>query len=429
MAIISPFKAYRYNSHKVEIGKCVTQPYDKINKDLQKQYYENSPYNIVRVILGYDTGDDYKGRDNYQMADVYLNDWMKNNILVKDSTPSLYYYTQTFKMETGEEKTRHGFIGLGKIDETKVHAHEHTLSGPKKGRLDLLRATQANYGQIFMLYNDPGNQVEQTISKGVSGQPEVSVQDEDGNTHKLWLVSDPEVILAVQQLMKEKELFIADGHHRYETSVNYRQEMLDQGKHTADMDYLMMTFINMADPGLVILPTHRCVSNLSDFNFDHFLKQATAYFEICELKDAKTLAEAMKTRQSEKVIGLYLPNKYFLLVLNKDADIDKVFDADQSQAYKHLDVSLLHTHLIENILGITKEAQSLQTNLSYVRGFAKAISKVDTGLCQMVFLLNPTAISEVKEIAGAGERMPQKSTDFYPKLLSGMTIYKMGIAG
>ena len=229
--------------------------------------------------------------------------------------------------------------------------------------------------------------------------------------------------------MKERELFIADGHHRYETSVNYRQEMLDQGKHKADMDYLMMTFINMADPGLVILPTHRCVSNLPDFNFDHFLKQATAYFEICELKDAKTLAEAMKTRQSEKVIGLYLPNQYLLLVLNKDADIDKVFDITHSQAYKLLDVSILHTLLIENILGITKEAQALQTNLSYVRGFAKAIQKVETGLCQMAFLLNPTAISEVKEIAGAGERMPQKSTDFYPKLLSGMTIYKMGIAG
>ncbi|MFH1428164.1 MAG: DUF1015 domain-containing protein [Candidatus Margulisiibacteriota bacterium] len=428
MAIIEPFAAYRYNKGKVnKFENVITQPYDKIPHAMQKEYYQKSPYNLVRIIKGHENGDDYEGRDKYQMAGYYLNEWIKKGILVKDAAPAIYYYTQTFITESGKKKTRSGFIGLGKLDENKVHAHEHTLSGPKKDRLKLLRATRANFGQIFMLYDDPADNVNKLLLPEVhEKEPDILTHDEDGNEHRLWAIKDPGLIQEVKYTLKDKELFIADGHHRYETAVNYMNEMKEKGQYIPEMNYRMMTFINMADPGLVILPTHRCVHNLENYNFDNLIEELSKYFDLCRTSDLETHRIRLNERaKNAHAIGMYANSGYYMLTLKDISMVDSLFDTDTSAAYRHLDVSILHKLILEKILGITIEDQAAQKNLVYVRYCEPAIERVDRGDSQLCFFLNPTKVSEVREIASKGERMPQKSTDFYPKLLSGITIYKM----
>ncbi|MFC1478312.1 DUF1015 domain-containing protein [Candidatus Margulisiibacteriota bacterium] len=428
MAIIEPFAAYRYNKDKVKkFDNVITQPYDKIPSAMQKEYHQKSPYNLARIIKGYDKGDDYEGRDKYQMAGHYLEDWIKKNILVKEDSPAIYYYTQTFMTETGEKKTRSGFIGLGKLDESKVHAHEHTLSGPKKDRLKLLKETRANFGQIFMLYDDREDNINKLLMPVVQEtEPDILTCDEDGNEHRLWAITDPGLIQEVKYTLQDKALFIADGHHRYETAVNYMNEMKEKGGYTPDMNYRMMTFINMADPGLVILPTHRCVHNLRDYDLKNLLDELSKYFDLCRTSDLETHRIRLKERSKKAhVIGMYADTGYYMLTLRDISVVDNLFDPETSEAYKHLDVSILHKLILEKILGITKEDQEAQKNLKYVRYCELAIERVDQGESQLCFFLMPTKVSEVREIASKGERMPQKSTDFYPKLLSGLTIYKM----
>ncbi|MFA5928586.1 MAG: DUF1015 domain-containing protein [Candidatus Margulisiibacteriota bacterium] len=425
MAIIAPFNAYRYAPNIVkDIDLVVTQPYDRINEALRKEYYQKSPYNLVRIILGYDSGDDYKGRNKYQMAGNYLQTWIKEGALVKEDQPAIYYYTQTFKLETGETRTRSGFIGLGKLDESKVHAHERTLAGPKKDRMSLLKETKAHYGQIFMLYQ--GGQDDLGKLVGATDTPDVIAHDEDGNIHKMWVITAKDKIQKLQDMMKDKDLFIADGHHRYETAMNFRKEMLEKGEYVPAMDYLQMTFVNMADPGLTILPTHRCVLNLADFQLDKMLGPVKEYFTVTEASSPESmLAEMNKRGLQSHAFGLSSAGKYFVLCLKDEQTMDKLFPEENSPEYRRLDVSILHLLILEKILGITKEDQANEKNLHYVRKYREAVDALAKDECQLAFFLNATKVSEVRDIAGKGERMPQKSTDFYPKLLSGLTIYKL----
>jgi len=426
MAHIEPFAAYRYNSEKAgHLDKVLTQPYDKISESLRKQYYQKSPYNLARIILGYDKDDDYKDQNKYERAASYLREWIQREVLIKDEKPSLYYYTQAYQLESGERKTRHGFIGRGKLDQSQVHAHEHTLAAPKKDRLNLLRATQANFGQIFMLYDDPEDRVNKLLSPFVQEkQPDVMAHDEDSNEHQLWKISDDNIIHQIQAVMQDKALFIADGHHRYETAVNFRQEMLKTKQHIPAMDYRMMTFVNMADPGLVILPTHRLVKDLKGFDEDRFLEVLTQHFDVFKVTGAEKMLARMKDHsESASVFGVYTLGGYYVFRLKNNQDMDTFFSEETSSAYRCLDVSILHTLVLDKLLGITAQDCEQENHLAYVRSYKEAIQRVNLRECQLAFFLNPTKISEVKVVAAQGERMPQKSTDFYPKLLSGLTIY------
>src|ERR1700693_3901319 len=300
MADIVPFRAFRYANdqgkepQRLSHAQVVTQPYDKITPALQDRYYAASPYNLVRIILGRREADDNPANNLYSRAASYFSDWRQRGILRQDSRPSLYVYSQRFMLPgSTTHLERRGFIALGRIEDYSagvVFRHEQTLAKPKADRLDLLRATRAHFGQIFMLYSDPTAEIESALASG--NAPDMETRDEYSVLHRVWKVSDPQVISRVKAMMRDKKLIIADGHHRYETALNYRNERRDadasKGQRGSDpgsspYEFVMMTFVNINSPGLLILPTHRLVHSLNSFSETDFRNSARAFFDIDEV--------------------------------------------------------------------------------------------------------------------------------------------------
>jgi uncharacterized protein (DUF1015 family) len=441
MADIAPFRALRYDPQRVPLDRVVTQPYDKITPAMQEDYYSASPYNLVRVILGKSQPGDSEGSNTYSRAAASSQNWRKDGVLVQDPEPSLYRYTQTFHVpasavgQAGHERIeleRLGFIAAGRIHDygdQVVFRHEQTLSKPKSDRLNLLRATRAHFGQIFMLYSDPGSSIDSVLAS--SSVPDACVTDEYGVVHRLWRVSDPAAIRAVQQKMGDKKLIIADGHHRYETALNYRNERrAASGSPDPNAPYerVMMTFVNMDAPGLVILPTHRVVFGLKSFDLSPVLSAAQPHFETVTLDNSAPLESSLVRLREE---GRTSPS---LLIATRQAKfilrarLGGAADAllpQYTSAQRQLDVVQLHKVLLENVLGLSEESIRNQENLAYVREAAEAVDRVQQGEAQIAFLMNPCRMEQVRDIAFAGGVLPQKSTDFYPKLLSGLTIYAL----
>jgi len=409
LARIFPFEPYRYSAKAGSAENLVTQPYDKISPAMQARYLSLSPYNLVRLILGERFATD-TGEDNvYTRAAGLLRDWIKAGILERDAEPSLYAYFQKFAVpDSGETRERKGFIGLGAVEDYSagvVHRHEQTLSGPKKDRLELLRHTRAHFGQIFMLYPDPELAIDGMLDRAAAAErPIVEVKDEDNAVHRLWKISDPASIARIQELMADKKLLIADGHHRYETALAYRNE--DRG--FKDAQKVMMTFVNTYSPGLEILATHRVLQGMTDFRP---LRFANA-IQSRKLENVEELKRIFQSAAPEKIrIGLALASGEI-----------RLYERDRKPG--ELDVRVLHEQLLGDVLGITEEAVREQKHIEYVRGLDAACAKVQEG-AQIAFLLEPATIGQVSDVAFSGAVMPQKSTDFYPKLLSGLTIYKL----
>jgi len=403
MARIFPFQPYRYSPAAGPLEHLVTQPYDKISPEMQARYLALSPFNLVRLILGERFDSDNESHNVYTRAAGFLNDWIGRGTLVRDAEPSLFAYFQDFCVpDTGERLSRHGFIGLGAVEDYSagvVHRHEQTLSGPKKDRLELLLHTHAHFGQIFMLYPDPEGQVDGLLAESAQAQPTAAVTDEYGAHHRLWKIAEPARIDAIRSLMADKKLLIADGHHRYETALAFHNE----NPHLPGASHVMMTFVNMHSPGLKILATHRLVSGLANFEGSDFLRRAGGVFTV------ERVGQLHQVPQGS--IGAAIGNQLYLLRLKQPSD--------------KLDVPMLHELILRDLLGITEEAVRAEQNLRYVRGIDKAIEAARKGEAQIAFLLRPTAIEDVARISFSGGVMPQKSTDFYPKLLSGLTIYKV----
>jgi uncharacterized protein (DUF1015 family) len=432
MAKIFPFRALRYNSQKVAVADVVTQPYDKISPSMQDRYYGASPYNLVRVILGKSDPGDSQENNVYTRAAANLRDWCADDVLVRDSEPSIYRYTQTFRVPgdaSGAVYERRGFIAAGQLedyDQKVVFRHEQTLSKPKADRLNLLRETQSHFGQIFMLYSDPHETVDATLMEDRS--PDVEVRDEYDVIHRMWKVSDAKTIAKVQAAMDDKKLIIADGHHRYETALNYRNEMrqrLDEGPE-APYERLMMTFVNMDAPGLVILPTHRVVFGVEGFDFSSALNQLKKYFDVEDLgptTSAKSATDRLRGAGKERtaLLAVTRDSAYLLHALpNQQSNAL----AGQSAQQRELDVVQLHKLVLEGTLGMSEEDIRNQKHLKYVREPQEAIDEVRRG-ANVAFLMNPVRMEQVRDIAFGGEVLPQKSTDFFPKLLSGLTIYSL----
>lgn len=414
MAIIKPFNAYRYNTEKTDnIDALITQPYDKISVIMQKAYYQKSPYNIVRIILSDPAIETISNtQDKYIAANQYLEKWISEQVLVQDKSPGIYVYSQNFILPNGAERQRTGFIAIGKIGDSKIHAHENTLSGPKKDRLDLLRATKAHFGQIFMLYEDREQKINNLLKDFSKKNEPLVIHDEDQNTHKLWQCFDKAIISQIQNLMLDKELFIADGHHRYETAMNYKTEAMSLGQYNESMDFCMMTFVNMYDQGLAILPTHRCIKNI-DFNLNNIMRKLENNFIIKQEASIDDLQKSLDANQDKHSFGILLKDQYYLLVLH-------------SQVLENLiDVEILHQLILEDVFNITEADQKAGTKITYVRKIEEAVHLLASEEVQACFLLNPTKIEEIKKTVLKGKKMPQKSTDFYPKLLTGLTIYKL----
>ncbi|MEJ6952148.1 DUF1015 domain-containing protein [Natronospora cellulosivora (SeqCode)] len=428
-----PFHGYRYNEEKVQdLNKVVSQPYDKIDSKTREELYQNSDFNIVRMILSKAE----LNKDKYQVAAEDLKNWIDNDILLREDKPAFYAYWQEYEVN-GKKKVRKGFVGMGKVEgEEGVKAHENTMDGPKADRLNLTRATEANFGHIFMLYSDKEKKIINLLDGAISDEQLcASVKDEDGNSHLLWKITDKSVIETIQKEMKDKILYIADGHHRYQTAVNYRNECLEKGWKSIGAEGFenrLMTFVNIDDPGMSILPTHRLVYGLAKFDLEGFIKDAEKDFDIKEYDNAELLYQKMDQDQGKcHTIGFKAKesDSYYSLTL-KDEKIMESLLAEKSAVWRNLDVVVLHKAILERYLNIDEKALADKTNTDYIRYREEALNIMENNQeknYQAAFLLNSTPVEDVQKVANEGERMPQKSTDFYPKLLTGLVINKLEI--
>ena len=434
MATIHPFAAWRYNAEVVPLEKVVTQPYDKITAEMQDHYYAAHPNNLVRIILGKrQPGDD--GENVYTRAATYFRQWRQEGVLVRDFEPSLCTYSQEFVVPGSPERQylRRGFIGLGKLEPYSagvVFRHEQILSAPKVDRLNLLRATRAHFGQLFMLYSDPAAEIDEALDRIMRNPPDMQVGDEFGVCHRVWRI--PGLIELICSKMVDKKLIIADGHHRYETALNYQAERRSQpGPHPepgeAPYDRVMMTFFNMHGEGVVILPTHRVLGGLPKFSPGDLVRESRSFFSVRDVTkefDARNPTALLPQTPAGETAMLAVTSKSAFLFHSSRETAHPVL-AGLSSRQAELDVVRLHKVVIEGVLGISEEAIREQRHIAYLRDAREAVQRVHGGSANVAFLMNQVRIEQVRDIAFAGEVLPQKSTDFYPKLLSGLTIYAL----
>lgn len=414
MATVIPFRAYRYHPGVGAPGLLLTQPYDKITPAMQARYLAAHPKNLVRIILGERFPNDSDGNNVYTRAGQYFQDWVQEGTLQQDPEPALYPYVQEFSLpDDGERLQRKGFIGLGRVEEYEagvVFRHERTLSGPKKDRRLVLDHTGAHFGQIFMLYSDPAGSVDHLLDEASGKLPSVSLQDEYGTSHRLWRAYDTDWIRQIQALMRDKPLLIADGHHRYETALGYRRDHPDR----PGAQYVMMTFVNMHSPGLRILATHRLLHSIPDFHTEGLLHHAREHFLVEPVSSVEELRGRWSTPIPDRI--------RFAVRLHSQSGL---FALERPRRPGELDVQTLHDEILGSWLGITAEAVREEQFIRYIRGLEPAVQAVDTGAAQAAFLMEPATMDQVAQTSFAGGVMPQKSTDFFPKLLSGLAIYRL----
>jgi uncharacterized protein (DUF1015 family) len=442
MAEIQPFRAFRYDTNRVPLEKVLTQPYDKITAAMQEQYYAASPYNLIAIEKGRAGADDTPENNVYTRAGQEVREWIAQKILVQDAAPGIYVYAQEYLVPgTHTRKTRIGFIALGRVEDYDAHVvfrHERTLSAPKADRIELLRHTHAQTGQLFMLYNDPPRRVDTLLEEATQASAPHELKDEFGVMHRLWPVADVATIRRIQSALADKKLIIADGHHRYETALNFRDESraaAGVNDPYAAAEFAMMTFVNTHSKGLTILPTHRLIGNVVNFDFDKFRNSVAQAFDWYSYpfqnpeERAGAYAEFRKdlegTNHGRRAIGIYPGGgAFYIFLLRRDADLAAMLP-DVSEAQRGLDVVLLHRLLLDKGLGISAEAVAAEKNVRYEREMEAALAAVDRGEAQLACLLNPVRVQQVADIALGGDVLPQKSTDFYPKLLSGIAIYQL----
>jgi uncharacterized protein (DUF1015 family) len=437
MATIMPFRGTRFNPAVAgALDSLITLPYDRINQALQDEYYAKSEHNICRVIKGREFPGDTPEDNVYTRAGATWRQWITEGAVREDAQPALYVYHQTFTAE-GREHTRRGLCAMIELQDYSsgaVKPHERTLDAPKQDRFKLFMTTDTHFGQIFQLYPDDANEVQALLAAQCERPADVdAVIDEEGQVrHRMWAITDPAVIKAVQAKMDSRLLFIADGHHRYETALNYRNHRLAEytgGPDGHNPRYAMMTLVGMSDPGLVVLPTHRVLFGLPDFDVARLVAGLERYFTVKPGLTREQLFGVMDAARADagrNAFGLYCGGKYWFFELS-DKHIMEKLAPERSAAWRSLDVAVLHEVVLEHLLGIDKPAQAAKTNLSYDRLAEMSIGRVDKGTHQAVLFMNPTKLNQIREVAGKGEVMPQKSTDFYPKLIDGMVACQVDL--
>jgi len=431
MAEIHAFRGIRYGVTEVgSLTDVVTPPYDRVPEDVQATLYARSPLNMVRIIKGRAEPGDDERNNVYTRAAGTFREWLGSGVLVRDPDPSLYVYHQEYTF-AGERLVRKGVMALAKLEPQTVHAHERTLKGPKEDRLRLMRASEANFEHVFMLYNDSRRVADRALAEAVDGRkPDMVAEDADRNPHRVWRVSDPRTIAAVQAALRDKDLYIADGHHRYETSVNFMRECRERGwtpAATESFDARLMTLFNVAEPGMSIRPIHRMVHGVAGFEPGAFLERAGERFEVSRQQSFEEMVQAATAGATRHTFGFYARGAAATLRLRDERAVDELIGGSWSKDYRRLDVSILHAAVLEPLLGIDAKALEEQTNITYSVTLEKGRSGVESGAEQVFFVLNATSADEVVRVADHGEKMPQKSTDFYPKLLTGLVLSKMEI--
>ncbi|MDD5219403.1 MAG: DUF1015 domain-containing protein [Candidatus Bipolaricaulis sp.] len=431
MAEIRAFRGIRYDARKVRsLTDVVTPPYDRVPEDVQAALYARSPVNMVRIIKGRTEPKDDERDNVYTRAARTFQEWSASGVLVRDPEPSLYVYHQEYTFDA-ERLVRKGLMALATLEPEKVHAHERTLKGPKEDRLRLMRASEANFEHVFMLYNDPRRAAERALGAAIADRPpDMVAEDADRNEHRVWRVSDPRTIGEVRAALLDKDLYIADGHHRYETSVNYMRECRERGWSPAapeSFDARLMTLFNIAEPGMSIRPIHRMVHGVAGFAPETFLERAGEWFDVTRHGTFEAMQEAVAAGKGHHTFGFFARDIAASLRLRDERVMDERIGGAWSKEYRRLDVSILHAAILEPLLGIDAKALEEQANITYSVNVEKGRKGVESGAEQMFFILNATSAGEVVGVADHGEKMPQKSTDFYPKLLTGLVFSKMEI--
>ncbi len=434
---VKPFKALRFDAEIVgNVGNCIAPPYDVINTSLQQKLYEKSGYNIVRITKGQTPPSDDADNNRYTMAAGYLKDWMEKGALKQDPAETIYACVQDFDL-ADKQLQRLGFIALAKLEEFgppgHIRPHEKTMDKPRIDRLNLRRETAADFGLVFMIYEDKEKIADKIIEKATGQKPLIDFHDEQGVRHRLFPITEKEDINAITEMMSNKNCIIADGHHRYETALIYSKETANPAA-----EYQMVALANTYHEGLVILATHRLVGNLENFRLEKLLDGLKENFEITkhpfksdDTKDQakqKMLAQ-MKTEHDKGAFGIYGGKNAFYVAILKEKRVMNAVNPDASAAWNQLDVSILHKLILEKLLGIGDEQLASGSNVEYIKDTNNAIDEsitmVDKGQKQAAFFLNPVKMEQLKTVTDAGEKMPQKSTYFFPKMYSGMVINKL----
>ena len=441
MAAVAPFAGLRYNPAVVgNLADVVTPPYDVIDAGAQERYYQRHPNNLIRLEYGKTLPGDDEANNRYTRAKSDFAAWLKEKVLLPEAAPAIYFYEQEF-VARGAAKTRSGLICAVKLEpyaRGTILPHEETIPKHKADRLDLIRACGANFSPVFGLYQDQELQLEQIKKRFIAARPpELFFTDESGEGHRLWVVTEPRAIEETRRIMADKRIFIADGHHRYETGLNYKLEREAQGKQEeAPYNYIMMALVNLYDPGLVVLPTHRVLRRIAPEPLEQLMVRLKADFLVEEWAPgvpAGAPAELLKTLERRgrpdsgaghaHVFAMYTPERrFFILELKQGQEMSPDALPGRSKAWRELDVSVLQSLVFNRLLGVSDELIAKGEHLAYVREAAAAVAMVDSGEYQLAFLLNPTLKEEIIKVAGGGEKMPQKSTFFYPKLSSGLVL-------
>ena len=434
MATIKPFRGTRYNPEKIDdLSSVISQPYDRVRHGLQDKYYDQSPYNVVRIIKGKETSEDNDENNVYTRARQYYETWLDEGVLMREDQPALYVLRQNFTLPDGTEKSRQGLVTafqLSRFDEGVVLPHERTHSGPKVDRLNLMRAARVNFGHIFMLY--PGDRINQVLDEALDKTEGLQARDlfEKDVLQQFWPVTDPDVLDAVvAEMAPKKNLIIADGHHRYETALNYRDEMREKHPDTpanAGFNFRMVTMVSMDDPGLVILPTHRLIHSYGKMTAPEILEEAKETFNLIPVDSREALEAALDEATPDHPRFGFYNGGYTVLELKTPDVMDRLLPG-RDPAWRMLDVSVLHEVLIQRVMDISEEAVERKENIEYLRDPQMGYDAVDDGEAEFLFVLNPTRMEQVRACTAAGEKMPQKSTDFYPKVISGMVMLPIGV--
>ncbi len=430
MAEISAFGGLRYNLEKVGgLDKVFAPPYDVIDKKMRAALLAGSEYNIARITKSPEAENEPE-ETRYSTAAKLLKEWRASGALVAESAPALYAYEEEFSV-SGKTYRRLGLVAGLKLVEfgQGVHAHEETLSGAKADRRLLLEQTRTHLGQIFGIYPDEAGSVNAAIREAVAEKsPDEEAADDEGVVHRLWAVTDQAAIGKIKKLLADKDVFIADGHHRYETALKYSREHPELPRAAN----VMATLVALSDPGLVVLPTHRLVHSLPDFDLEKLEAALEEHFRVQRFvfrkggRDGRLsslLARMAGHRAAgENAFGLYGGGDHFSLLVLKDPGSMKAAEPDHGEAWRKLDVAVLHSLILDRLLGIDREKLAAKTNLFYLKDTGEAVARIDAGEAQCLFMMNATGVSEVAEVAGTGEKMPQKSTFFHPKIFTGMVL-------
>lgn len=419
MPNIRPFRGLRYDPERAgDIPDLVAPPYDIIFDEWREQLYARNPHNIIRLIKTKEEPGDTETSNKYTRAAGYIGTWMDAGILKRENRPSMYVRADTYAVN-GETKTRYGFVALMRVEEfgATVHPHEMTLSGPKIDRLELVKATGANLSQIFSIFRDSEDEIQNLLLNAAKAAPDIDFIDEQGIRRRLWIVSDPGFASKLGALMKQRDIIIADGHHRYETAIAYKSLM--ETRRTSDdepFNYVTMYFSSGDAPGMTILPTHRKISGFEGFDEDTFFSRLSSAYDL-ELMEAENvqavLARIAQYSTGTNAFGIYTRQGY------------RIARNREPASPKDIDVEVLHNEIIEDLLGIRKADIAAGRYVHFSKSPDHAIEDIDSGKDQIAFLLNAITTDELFRKVLDGNRMPQKSTYFFPKTMSGLVMYKI----